>query len=134
VQIKNLIIPVVRSDGRGGRNKFSFENLLEIDIVKELEQSGIELSTIGRIMKALRNFEGEPIWTYIRNNREYYEQAGGYLAILSGKSKRIHAQLITDKEMVLYASKYRSVTLIGILAIIEKMEERTEIKLLPPKE
>lgn len=139
-QIKNLIIPVIRSDGRGGRNKFSFENLLELDIVKELEQCGIELNTIGQIMRAIRNFKqasdetGEPIWTYIRNHRKHYEKAGGFLALLPGESKRIHAQLITKKEMAGYVSGHRGVILIGILAIIEGMEEKTDIKLLPPKE
>ena len=146
-QNKKLIIPAVRGEGRGGRNRFSFENLLELDVIKELEQCGIELNTIGQIMRAIRNFKQASyetkqitsLWTYIRNNKKRYnKQWGGLLVIFPDVTKKFNVRLITKKELVEYVSfedlEYKGAILIGILEIIERMEEKTDIKLLPPKE
>lgn len=148
-QTKNLILPVKRGKGRGGRNKFSFENLLELDIIKLLDYCGLDLNVIEIIMKAIRNFKQESyeytttkpisLWTYIRNNkRRYNKQTGGFLVILPDATKKFNVRLLTKKELVKHISfkdlEYKGAILIEILAIIERMEEKTGMKLSPPKE
>ena len=136
-QNKKLIIPVVQGRGRGGRNQFSFENLLELDVIKELEYYGLDLNAIGKIMRSLRNFKqawyktGKPtsLWAYIRTNRKHYEKKGGFLALFPEAAKKFYARLITNIELAEYISEYRGAILIGILAMIKRMEEKTGIQL-----
>ena len=49
VKTKRLIKPAIEGIGRGRRNKFSFENLLCLALIKDLVRFGIELRTIEAI-------------------------------------------------------------------------------------
>ena len=72
------------------------------------------------------------------NKKRYNKQWGGLLVIFPDVTKKFNVRLITKKELVEYVSfedlEYKGAILIGILEIIERMEEKTDIKLLPPKE
>jgi len=51
-QTKQLLKPEIEEKGRGGRSKFSFVNLLNLALIKELSEFGIELNAIKNILKA----------------------------------------------------------------------------------
>ena len=51
VNNKGLVKPVIEAGGRGGRNKFSFENLFFLALIKELLGFGVDLRTIREIIE-----------------------------------------------------------------------------------
>lgn len=73
VNVKQLVKPAKAGKGRG-RNKFSFENLVELAIVKELAMFGIELNAIKSIIS------GDRI-SYVRDDFDESAQA----VLLKGK-------------------------------------------------
>lgn len=64
VKTMRLVKPIVTGKGRGGRSKFSFKNLLEIAIVKEMLNFGLDLNSIVKIKKEIDR--------YRKNNKNVY--------------------------------------------------------------
>jgi len=60
VQAKRLIRPAERGRGRGGRHKFSIDNLLYLAIIQQLNGFGFELNAIEEILLARTFFCLDP--------------------------------------------------------------------------
>ena len=118
-QNKRLIIPAVKAKGRGERSKFSFSNLVELSIVRELVYCGLELNIIKRIMIPVRKC---PPWRDIKN------RGAQFLVIIPTLHKQFNVHICTQGEWGLYPIP-RSVILLDILIIIQELEEKTGITL-----
>jgi len=100
VHNKRMIDPAVEGKGRGKRNKLSFTNLLDLALIKKLSDVGIELNHIEEILIEVKKrclgylkAEGKPgkkapMWTWIRDYRDFYEKQGCFLYISRDKKER----------------------------------------------
>jgi DNA-binding transcriptional MerR regulator len=81
-----LIRPEIKAQGRAYKDKYSFMNLLDIALIKELNELGFEPSKIGQIIAPFehgpnleRGWKGS-IWDYFKDGREdtkeYFEETG----------------------------------------------------------
>lgn len=133
VQNKRLLKPAVEGKGRGGRNKFSFENLLELALIQELLPFGIELNGIAGIMKGIRewdeiNEKSISLWEAIISKRQYYKKRGAFLLIwhypyaLYG----FDFYLVEKKELMKTIVDTKSQIIINLLQIIYDVEYRIE--------
>jgi len=109
IQTKKLMRPIVLGEGRGGRTKFSIDDLLTLSLIEEINNFGIELNTLKKIMACLEHVEfpnyllneamkNDPfiqkhlkkpqfkgsIWDYYRSDRDYFRRLGYSLEILRG--------------------------------------------------
>jgi DNA-binding transcriptional MerR regulator len=68
VVTKRLIRPVVEGKGRGGISLFSFVNILDLALIKELDDFGLELNSIKEIITEKINVKGwgESKWSYFK--------------------------------------------------------------------
>lgn len=57
IQTKRLVKPAVLGTGRGGRSKFTFEDLLNLSLVKELYEFGLDLNLIKKILEKRKEAE-----------------------------------------------------------------------------
>lgn len=80
-----LIIPEIKAQGRAFKNKYSFQNLLEIALIKELNDLGFEPSKIKQIIEPFDHgpaleigWKGN-VWDYFRDGREDTEEYDDYL-------------------------------------------------------
>jgi len=109
IQTKRLMRPILLGEGRGGRTKFSIDDLLNLSLIEKINNFGIELNTLKKIMVCLENvefpyyaldeamkndpfiqkhlkkprFEGS-IWDYYRSDRDYFRRLGYSLEISRG--------------------------------------------------
>ena len=110
IQTKRLIKPAIIGTGRGGRSKFTFENLLNLSLIRELYEFGLDLNLIKKIMDRVKKpefpdddfaarmetwgaigvgpFEREirsefkgSIWDYYKENRDQLRKEGYTLEI-----------------------------------------------------
>ena len=98
-QTKKLMRPILLGEGRGGRTKFSIDDLLTLSLIKKINDFGIELNTLKKIMACLENakfltydsqkklktaqFKGT-IWDYYRIYRDLFRKHGYSLEISRG--------------------------------------------------
>ena len=94
-QTWGLVIPEIEAPGRAFKDKYSFRNLLELALIKELNQFGFEPSQIKRILKhfdtelAPKEWRGS-IWNFVRDGREddaSYEEESKKTTIFPGFDK-----------------------------------------------
>lgn len=78
VQTRRLIKPAIEGKGRGGRSKFSLENLLDLALIKELADFGMELHSVKAMLEGKKT---ETPWKVFKKNRELYEKEGLWLII-----------------------------------------------------
>lgn len=48
---KNLIVPEIQGEGRGGRTKLSIKNIVELGLIKELAGFGFELNAVKKVLE-----------------------------------------------------------------------------------
>jgi DNA-binding transcriptional MerR regulator len=105
VKLKRLIKPEIEEGfGRGGRNKFSFKNLLDLSLIKDLYELRFDFYQITQIMKTtaplfdpitggpevdwdqMKKVETD-IWESFSSNRPEFEEEGYVLIIARGKNE-----------------------------------------------
>ncbi len=157
-QTWGLIKPEVKGGGRAYKNKYSFMNLLDIALIKELNEMGFEPSKIKDILKPYDHpdfpkEQRDRIWNSLKAEREdkeeYFEETGkrkkfpGYdkagCLILIGKEKEGYAMyFIGRNEQVLDILQQtvekekdapKSFIIIDLLKIVREVEEKTGEKL-----
>jgi len=109
LKTKTLMRPILLGEGRGRRTKFSIDDLLTLSLIKEINDFGIELNTLKKIMACLEHVEfpnyalneamkNDPfiqkhlkkphvkgsIWDYYRSDRDYFRRLGYSLEISRG--------------------------------------------------
>lgn len=158
-QTWGLIKPKIKAKGRAFKDKYLFINLLDIALIKELNEMGFEPSKIKYILKpfehpdAPKKWRGS-IWNFFKDGREdreeYFEETGktetihGYdkagCLILMSKSKRKYSlDTIDTNNVILGFMKHRlkdmkmdvptSSIIINLLKIVRELEEKTGEKL-----
>ena len=50
LKTKTLMRPILLGEGRGGRTKFTIDDLLTLTLIEKINNFGIELNTIKKIM------------------------------------------------------------------------------------
>jgi DNA-binding transcriptional MerR regulator len=120
--------PILLGEGRGRRTKFSIDDLLTLSLIKEINDFGIELNTLKKIMACLEHVEfpnyalneamkNDPfiqkhlkkpqfkgsIWDYYRSDRDYFKRLGYSLEISRGMKRKEIKELkeigfISEKE------------------------------------
>jgi len=130
VHNKRLIEPAILGEGRGGRNQFSLENLLDLALINEMTTFGIELNMIAYILRALRDWElwedkkGRPttIWGQIKSKRKHYDKKGCFLYLCSMTSQGCDFMLLEKDEMTWDIDIVQSALVINIMEIIKRIE------------
>lgn len=89
-QTWNLIEPEIKGGGRAFKDKYSFINLLDLSLIKELNELGLEPSKIKDVLKpydrpdAPKEWRGS-IWNFFKNGREdkedFFEESGKWETI-----------------------------------------------------
>ena len=116
LKTKTLMRPILLGEGRGRRTKFSIDDLLTLSLIKEINDFGIELNTLKKIMACLEHvefpiiqkhlkkpqFKGS-IWDYYRSDRDYFKRLGYSLEISRGMRRKEIKELkeigfISEKE------------------------------------
>lgn len=123
IQTKKLLRPIVLGEGRGGRTKFSIDNILTLALIKIINGYGIELNNLKKIMGCLEktdfpvfnlnellknsptikrlvegpNFKGS-VWDYYRADREFFKKHGYTLEIGQGLKHREYRWAIESFE------------------------------------
>jgi len=67
-QTWGLIQPEIKAKGRAFKDRYSFRNLLDIALVKELNALGFEPSKIGEIIAPFEHGKGN-VWDYFKDGR-----------------------------------------------------------------
>ena len=117
-QTKKLMRPIYLGEGRGGRSKFSLDDLLTLALIMEINSFGVELNTIKKIMMSFERVEfpsigykddghgnrdevksnkfalGASIWDYYRTDREFFSRFGYSLEISSGLRKPYYKRML----------------------------------------
>lgn len=151
VQTKRLIEPAKVGKGRGGRSQFSFANLLDLALIKELSEFGVELNALKMIIegKAIVIVQdkdnpkkgvitkGRSTCEIFKEKREKYEKVNLYLSIyLKDKSYHYHywsgqegGSLI--EESVIPENNWlpKTTLTINIVNLILDLEEKTGVKI-----
>lgn len=150
---RRLIKPAIEGQGRGGRNKFSFENMLDLALIKELLVFGIDLNIIGKILsgkskktervrsKLSALLERTNIWGQFKKNRSHYENKGCLLYIEWLRKGGLFIITLLDAERTLHwlqegvlnwegmpRPTRDSVLLINIYALVRQLEQKTGMK------
>lgn len=97
VQTRRLIKPAIEGKGRGGRSQFSFENLLNLALIKELTDFGMELHSVKAILAGIKTQRAllsdgalqevkisrktETPWQAFKKDRKLHEREGLWLII-----------------------------------------------------
>lgn len=157
-QTWGLITPKIKGGGRAYKDKYSFMNLLDIALIKELNEMGFEPSKIKYILKpydrsdAPKEWRGS-IWNFFKYGREDKEEYDGTAdkwntfpgydksgcLILMGKEKDEYLiYFIGHNERVLSLitnlmkrteDAPKSFFIIDLLNIVREVEEKTGEKL-----
>jgi len=118
-QSKKLMRPTYLGEGRGGRSKFSLDDLLTLALIMEINNFGVELNTLKKIMMSLENVEfpsitykrdddglgyrvdvknkfepGASIWDYYRTDRKLFSRVGYSLEISSGLRELYYKEML----------------------------------------
>ena len=138
-----LINPSIKAEGRQGKDKYSFEDLLSLSLIKELLSFGIDLKTIKEILKGVNVlFKGKKtIWEEFKENRSIYEKKGCVLIIDREdvdlkKEKFIYffttadealSQISEDIKFLYYGGTKakKAILIINIYSIVGLLEEKT---------
>lgn len=153
VQTRRLIKPAIEGKGRGGRSKFSFENLLDLALIKELADFGMELHSVKAIMEGKKKqwsftlgeglreeielIKAKTPWQVFKEDRKLHEREGLWLMIEKfrgefywtyGKGENSIAEIKRFlKAGDLVASKAKII--VSISGIVNELEGMTEQKL-----
>jgi hypothetical protein len=158
VKLRRLIIPEVEEgQGRGGRSKFSFKNLLDLSLIKDLYELKFEFIRIHNIMKTKAPLydpiEGGPavdwdelekiktdIWESFSSNRPEFVRDGYILVISKGREmdrvfainekkfyKLLYKKSPPGKEQIDVIQK--PLIIIDLLEKIKGIEQKTGYKL-----
>ena len=129
VHYNRMIEPLYRGIGRGGRNKYSYKNLLDLALVKEFACFGIETHGIKLFVKKLEthfeNTEGEKtsLWDHINSKRRYYDKRGFYLLFGSYISDPKILDL-RKKDVLKSIYDSESYIIINVMKILFNMEKQ----------
>jgi len=154
-----LFEPRVRAKGPRGRNRYDFQNLLDMALIRELLMLGISLDSIRQILKTpptseqlgmaevydLKPIDLPTIWEQISKDRVYYETGGGLLIVdkgpgMSSFREQWYAALLTIGQAFAYfrtfqlgaehaAINFGTSIFVDLLAIIRFIEKATGEKL-----
>lgn len=100
-QTKRLVVPMKEVRGSGKGNKFSFKNLLDLALIKKLDDSGYELNAIqiiiwpgdymlshpelfekkGSLHGTIKKIRIESLWDFIKKHKDFYKKHGCVLFI-----------------------------------------------------
>jgi len=148
VKTKRLINPAIEGRGRGKKSKFSFENLLDLALTKELTNYGVELNMIKDILSGISNYSldrksriKKTIWQTFKDRRSHYEKKGCVLTIEWGRleeewvfdlleGEEILEQLHEDILLLSWEAvpAIKSILLINIFGIIDSLEKKVGMK------
>lgn len=97
VQTRRLIKPAIEGKGRGGRSQFSFENLLDLALIKELLTISADLHSIKAILEGkkkqwsftlgeglreeIKVIKAKTPWQVFKEDRKLHEKEGLWLII-----------------------------------------------------
>lgn len=118
-QSKKLMRPTYLGEGRGGRSKFSLDDLLTLALIMKINDFGVELNTLKKIMMSFERVEfqsitykkddrgpgfredvknkfepGALIWDYYRTDREFFSRVGYSLEISRGLRKPYYKEML----------------------------------------
>ncbi|MFC2166883.1 hypothetical protein ACFLQZ_02850 [Acidobacteriota bacterium] len=156
VKLRGLITPdIEEGSGRAGRSKFSFKNLLEISLIKDLYKLRFELPEIYSIMKSVQkmaplydpetgaheldsreeNIIGTDIWESFSSNRPDFEKDGYILVISKGEyednifsiNEKDFYKMMSEKSSgnTIYGSIKKPFVVIDLLERIRGLEQKT---------
>jgi len=151
----NILKPAIKAKDGSRKDKYSFSNLLDIALINELNQFGLDSNRIEKILGPYSEIKNSPdkkrrkIWNYFKKNRtsekdwdsengEYvipgFDNAGCLLLIFKHDGKYI-AHINTNSKILefiqdfnLDKSRYkdsRSILIIDLLKIVRDLEEKT---------
>lgn len=136
-----VIKPDIKAQGRQGKDKYSFQGLLILALIKELLDVGLELKAIKEMMNSPLKTKGESwkkedFYDIFSHIKERKKDIIYYLVILSGlKEKSIQKTYWTIQGFVKghlpFSShpKFKTVLTLNLSFIINEMEEKTGLKL-----
>lgn len=151
-QSKRLIEPAELGTGRGGRSRFSFENILEFALAKGLFEFGFELGAIYSILKGAPaafvkepgrdklglTFDRKAPWIIFKSDRNKYENEGLWLEIFR-EDEQLVSRYTTGQRKELVAISFRPDKKkkllppfkieIDLVSLISQLEEKTGCKL-----
>ncbi len=89
----DLIAPsITKAEGSGSRRQYSYRDLLELKVIKNLLDSGIRLESVREVFTYLRDNLGEDVTTVnlvISGNRSVLVQSGEEIIDLLGKGQGV---------------------------------------------
>lgn len=89
----DLIAPsIAKAEGSGSRRQYSYRDLLELKVIKNLLDSGIRLESVREVFTYLRDNLGEDVTTVnlvISGNRSVLVQSGEEIIDLLGKGQGV---------------------------------------------
>ena len=121
--------PLYKGVGRGGRNQYSYKNLLDLALVKKFASLGIETHVVKLFLIKLETHfestEGEKtsIWDHINSKRRYYEKRGLYLLFGSCISDPKVLDL-RKKDVLKSIYDSESYIIINVMKILSDMEKQ----------
>ena len=147
-QTKRLVKPKIEGKGRGGRSKFDFAGLLNLALIKELSNFGLELNAIKDILRGNRMAfrpdsdgfvldKGRTPWAIFKKNRKNYIKSGLLLEIvrmknnyywvyMSGKQRKNWVEGYLPNEQ---GSLPIAKLVIDVSQLVTELEYKTGIKL-----
>ena len=106
-----LIEPEVKAKGRQGKNKYSLENLVQLAVIKELVNSGIELSFIEQLIESTNIFD------LLRQRRSFI--------VLHKSANRVGVYTVREFYNLEREQSPKTYLVINVLKIIKEIEEKT---------
>jgi len=106
-----LIEPEIRAKGRQGKNKYSLENLVQLAVIKELVDFGIELSFIEQLIESTNIFD------LIRQRRSFI--------LLHKSASKVEVCTVHEFYKLEGEQTPKIYLVINILKIIKEIEEKT---------
>jgi len=106
-----LIEPEVKAKGRQGKNKYSLENLVQLAVIKELVNSGIELSFIEQLIESTNIFD------LLRQRRSFI--------VLHKSANRVGVYTVHEFYNLEREQSPKTYLVINVLKIIKEIEEKT---------
>ena len=130
---KRMIEPLYKGMGRGGRNKYSFENLLDLALIQGFTNLGLDINVINKLLvfqkkyEPWKNKDGEEIsiWEYINSNRRYHDKRGFYLLF----GPYISGLVVLDlrkKEIIKKIYDSESCIIINVMKMLSNMEKQID--------
>lgn len=154
VQTRRLIKPTKEGKGRGGRSRFSFENLLNLALIKELSDFGMELHSVKAILKGIKTQRAlmsdgdlhevkittktETPWEAFKKDRKLHEREGLWLIIEKiqdefhwtyGSGKKDLDQIICFLKAGDLEIGSRAKMIVSISGIVSELEQMTSMKI-----